>query len=154
MALLTGCVGHYQQPASSAPHATLEGQWGTNNLMSGGSQGYWAYYDARCQDTAETGVLGSLSMSDPAKNRFLIQPDRRVYLTALSSGVIERQSTDQALIHRSCLSRSSFIPEAGATYQMTHSAPESGCALQVIDKQTGKAPSTLVVEPVVEGCGL
>jgi len=37
---------------------------------------------------------------------------------------------------------------------VTHSAPEPGCTLQVIDKQTGEAPSTLVVEPVVEGCGL
>ncbi|WP_224791223.1 hypothetical protein [Pseudomonas fluorescens] len=153
-ALLTGCVGHYQQPASNAPHATLDAKWGKNEFISGGSQAYWAYYDAHCQDTDETGVLGGVSQSEPEKNRFLIQPIRRIYLSALSTGIKERENTDQPLIHRSCLSFSSFVPNAGAIYQVTHSAPKSGCSLEVIDMQTGKAPPTLIVEPIAKGCGL
>jgi len=154
VALLTGCVGHYQQPAPNAPYATLDAKWGKNEFISGGSQAYWAYYDAYCQDTDETGVLGGVSQSEPEKNRFLIQPNRRIYLSALSMGIKERENTDQPLIHRSCLSFSSFIPNAGAIYQVTHSAPKSGCSLEVIDMQTGKAPPTLIVEPIAKGCGL
>jgi len=57
--LTTGCVGFYQQPAPTAPHATLEAIQGTNTLLNGGVQMYWAYYDPGCNDTAETGVLGT-----------------------------------------------------------------------------------------------
>lgn len=153
-ASLLGCVGHYQQPALNEPHATLEAKWGDNNIIDGGFQGYWAYYDAHCQDTSQTGVLGSVSQSDPDKNRFLIQPDRRIFLSGLSSGIKQRNSIAPPIIHRACLSISSFVPRAGVTYQITHLAPESGCTLDVIDVQTGKAPSTLIVEPISKECGL
>jgi len=153
IAWLAGCVGHYQQPASSAPHATLEAKWGTNNLMNGGSQAYWAYHDRRCQDTTETGVLGALSQTEPAKNRFLIKADQRIYLTAASMGIIERKSSGDALIHRSCMNASSFVPEVGVTYQATHSATESACSLAVVDTRTGQAPTSLVVETISKECG-
>ncbi|WP_260415022.1 hypothetical protein [Pseudomonas cichorii] len=67
LALLTGCVGHYQQPAPNAAHATLIAKWSTNALISGGFQAYDAYYDNRCTDTDETGVLGAVSESEPEK---------------------------------------------------------------------------------------
>ncbi len=152
-ALLAGCVGHYQQPSTAAPHATLDARWGNNELMSGGFQGYWAYYNAHCQKTENSGVLGEISQSDAAKNRFLIEPDKRIFLNALSSGIKQRETTDEPLIHKSCISIVSFIPDAGATYQVTHSAPKSGCSLAVIDLKTGKAPTSLIVEPVTKACG-
>lgn len=151
---LTGCVGHYQQPAPDALHATLEAKRGDNNLIDGGAQSYWAFYDAHCQNTGQTGALGTVSPSSPEKNRFLIQANRRIYLNALSSGVIQRESTAQPMIHRSCLSISSFVPETGATYQVTHTAPASGCSMGIINLQTGRSPSTLFVEPVTKDCGL
>lgn len=153
-ALLTGCVGHYQQPAASDAHAVLDARWGENEFMSGGFQGYWAYYDAHCHDTPETGVLGALAASDPTKGRFRVDHGRRIYLSALSSGIRKRENTDPPIIHRSCLNVSSFVPLAGATYQVTHSAPSSGCFLEVIDKRTGKTPPTLLVESVTKECGL
>ncbi|MCD5986511.1 MULTISPECIES: hypothetical protein [Pseudomonas] len=153
-ALLAGCVGHYPQPALTAPHATLDAKWGNNNLMSGGFQAYWAYHDGHCQDTKNTGVLGRVSQSESEKNQFLVEPDRRIYLNALSSGTKQREATDPSLIQRSCMNISSFIPEAGATYQITHSAPKSGCYLEVVDIKTGKAPASLVIEPVTKECGL
>lgn len=151
---LTGCVGHYQQPAADAPRATLEAQKGDNNLIDGGAQSYWAFYDAHCQDTGQTGALGTVSPSSPGKNRFFIQTNRRIYLTALSAGVIERESFAKPMIRRSCLSVSSFVPETGATYQVTHTAPAWGCSVEIINLQTGQAPSTLIVEPVTKECGL
>lgn len=153
-ALLAGCVGHYQQPALTAPHATLDAKWGTNNLMSGGFQAYWAYNDGHCQDTENTGVLGRVSPSEGENNRFLVEPYKRIYLSALSTGTKQREATDPSAIQRSCMNISSFIPEAGATYQITHSAPKSGCWLEVVDVKTGKAPASLVVEPVTKECGL
>jgi hypothetical protein len=66
-AVLTGCVGHYQQPAPNAPQATLQAKWGKNEFMSGGSQ---AYYDPHCQDTAETGVLGVITQAESEKIGF------------------------------------------------------------------------------------
>lgn len=154
MILLSGCVGHYPQPGSNAPHATLEAKGGDNNLIDGGAQGYWAYYDLHCQDTDQTGVLGPVHPNSVGRNTFLIQPDRRIYLTALSSGIKQRESAEQPIIHRSCVSVSSFIPQAGATYDITHRAPKSGCSLEIIDVQTGKSPSTMIVEPVTRECGL
>ncbi|WP_241193275.1 hypothetical protein [Pseudomonas synxantha] len=154
LALLTGCVGHYQQPAPDAAHATLEAKWGSNNLVSGGSQAFYAFYDNNCNDTEETGVLGGISASNPEINRFLIKPERRIYLNALSTGVKIRKTTDESLIHKSCLTIRSFIPHTGATYRITLSTPDSGCSLEVIDVQTGKVPDTLMVEPVSKECGL
>lgn len=154
LALLTGCVGHYQQPAPDAAHATLDAKWGSNNLMSGGTQAYYAFYDNNCNDTEETGVLGAISASKPEKNHFFIKPDRRIYLQALSMGIKNRKTTDETLVHRSCLNISSFIPQAGATYQISQSTPDSGCSLKVIDMQTGKVPDTLMIELITKECGL
>lgn len=151
--LLAGCVGHYQQPSIAAPHATLDVRWGSNDLMSGGFQGYWAYYNAHCQKTENSGVLGEISQSDAARNRFLIEPDKRIFLNALSSGIRQRETAGEPLISKGCMSIVSFIPVAGATYQVTHSAPASGCSLEVIDLKTGKAPSSFIVEPVTKECG-
>lgn len=151
--LLAGCVGHYQQPSTAAPHATLEAKWGSNELMSGGFQGYWAYDNARCQKSENSGVLGSISRSDAASNRFLITPGKRIFLNALSSGTRQRETSDELLVHMSCISIVSFIPEAGASYQITHSAPKSGCSLEVRDLKTGTTPTSLVVEPVTKECG-
>ncbi|AZD47716.1 hypothetical protein SAMN04489802_4244 [Pseudomonas chlororaphis] len=153
LALLTGCVGHYLQPAPEAAHATLNAQWGSNILMSGGTQVYYGFYDNHCHDTQETGVLGAISASQPEKNQFLIKPDRRIYLQAASMGIKNRNG-DEILTHRTCLNISSFIPKNGAMYQVSHSAPKSGCSLEVIDMQTGKAPDSLVVEEVTKECGL
>ena len=150
----SGCVGHYQQPALSAPHATLKMVWGDNPFMSGGSQGYWGYSNGECRDTDHTGVLGALSKSEPEKNRFLIQPDQRIYLQAMSSGIWQRESNQQPLSHFACSSMSSFVPRAGKTYVVTHTAHIPGCSLRVVDQQTGQAPSTLLVEPISKGCGL
>jgi len=152
--LLAGCVGHYQQPSTSAPHATLEAKWGSNELMSAGFQGYWAYENGRCQNSENSGVLGSISKSDAASNRFLIKPGKRIFLNALSSGTRQRETSDELLVHKSCISIVSFIPEAGATYQITHSAPKSGCSLEVLDLKTGTMPTSLIVEPVTKECGL
>jgi hypothetical protein len=154
LALLSGCAGHYQQPAPEAAHATLDAKWGSNNLMSGGTQAYFAFYDSHCNDTEETGVLGVISASKPEKNQFFIKPDRRIYLHAVSMGIKNRKTTDEPIIHRSCMSISSFTPQTGATYQISHSAPDSGCTLEVIDMQTGRTPDTLIVEAVTKECGL
>lgn len=154
LALLAGCVGHYQQPAPDAAHATLDAKWGSNNLMSGGGQAYYAFYDSHCNDTEETGVLGAISASNAEKNQFFIKPDRRIYLHALSVGTKNRKTTDEPIIHRSCMNISSFIPQAGTTYQVTHFAPDSGCSLEVIDMRTGRTPDTLIVEPITKECGL
>jgi hypothetical protein len=150
--LLAGCVGHYQQPSEIAPHATLDARWGDNDLMSGGFQGYWIYNDAHCQKSANSGVLGEISQSDPAKNRFLIEPDKRVFLNALSSGIKQREPGER-LTSKSCINIVSFIPDAGVTYQITHSAPKSGCTLKLVDLKTGKAPASLIIEPVTKECG-
>ncbi|MBX8486797.1 hypothetical protein [Pseudomonas cichorii] len=154
LALLTGCVGHYQQPAPNAAHATLIAKWSTNALISGGFQAYDAYYDNRCTDTDETGVLGAVSESEPEKNRFFIKPDRRIYLIAVSSGTKIHQPTPGSLIGKTCLNVSSFVPKAGATYQMSQSTPEQGCSLKILDMHTGQVPETLVVETVTKECGL
>ncbi|WP_263264154.1 hypothetical protein [Pseudomonas sp. RIT-PI-S] len=154
LVLLAGCVGHYQQPAADAPHATLNAQWGTNNLMNGGGQGYWAFYDSHCVDTEETGVLGAISATNSEKNRFFIKPDRRVYVHALSTGIKIRENNDQPLISKSCLNISSFVPRTGGVYRIKQSAPDWGCSLEVIDMSTGTPPNTLVVEPITKECGL
>lgn len=151
---VAGCVGHYQQPALGEPHATLKLMWGDNRLEGGGSQGYWAYSDADCLDTNQTGVLGALSKSEPERNRYLIQPNGRIYLQAMSSGIRLREDTQQPMVHIACMSISSFVPRAGSTYKVTHTAPMPGCSLQVIDLQTGQAPSTLQVESISKSCGL
>ncbi|WP_259696437.1 hypothetical protein [Pseudomonas brassicacearum] len=153
LALLTGCVGHYQQPTPDAAHATLNAKWGGNNLVSGGTQMYYAFYDSNCNDTEETGVLGTVSASKPENNHFFIKAGRRIYLQALSLGIKNRETNDEPLIHRSCLNISSFIPHVGATYQISQSTPDSGCSLEVIDMQADKVPDTLIIEPVVKGCG-
>lgn len=152
--LITGCVGHYQQPSPTAPHATLNAKWGSTVLMPGGFQGYWAYNDAHCQDTKDTGVLGPISESETGSNRFLLQPDKRIYLTAMSSSNKKRETADEPLIHRACMNISSFIPEAGATYQVTHSTLKSGCSLELLDVKTGKTPASLIVESITKECGL
>jgi hypothetical protein len=151
---LSGCVGHYQQPAPAAAHATLDAKWGNNNLMNGGVQAYYAFYDSHCLDTEETGVLGAISASKPEVNQFFVKPNRRIYLHAFSSGIVNRKTTDEPVFSRSCLSIGSFIPQAGTTYQISHSAPDSGCSLKVIDNKTGIAPDTYIVEPVTKECGL
>lgn len=152
--LLIGCVGHYQQPSVAAPHATLDAKWGSNELISEGFQGYWAYYNANCLKAENGGVLGGISKSDAAKNRFLIEPNKRIYLQALSSGGIQREAADEPQLLMGCVNISSFIPEAGATYQVTHSAQKSSCSLEVLDMKTGQSPSSLIVETVTKECGL
>lgn len=151
-ALLTGCVGHYQQPKLSEPHAEIEATWGKTDFLYDGFQGYWAYHDGRCQDTSETGVLGAISETEPEKNRFVIQPEKRIYLNALTTGT--KRDVDQRWVHISCLNISSFIPRAGATYQVTQSFYKDICSLQVTELRTGKQPASLIVEPVRKECGL
>jgi hypothetical protein len=144
-ALIAGC-NYFRQPGPDEPHATIVAKPGPNEFMSGGSQIYMTYFDAKCQNTGETGVLGNLSYSNPDKNRFTTPAGKRVYLYALSQGIRERESADQPITARSCWSISSFIPVVGATYQATHSAPRYGCALELIDQKTGIAPPSLIVE--------
>ncbi|KTC03862.1 hypothetical protein AO388_14245 [Pseudomonas sp. ICMP 10191] len=154
LAFLTGCVGHYQQAKLTEPHATIEAGWGKTDFLHEGFQGYWAYYDAHCQDTDETGALGGVSQTDPEKNRFLIKPEKRIYLNSLIVGVKRLEDRNRTWVQISCLNVSSFIPKEGATYKVTPSAFEGECSLAVIDRQTGKPPASLMVEPVRKECGL
>lgn len=150
--LLVGCVGHYAQPAAGQPHATLDAVRGDNDLMSGGTQGYYAFYDLHCNDTEETGVLGEASSAQGT--HFFVKPNRRIYINAFSMGIKVRKNTNEAIIFKACASAASFIPMEGVTYRMRHSGDGSHCALEVVDTRTGEGPDTLVVEPVTKECGL
>jgi hypothetical protein len=145
--LATGCVGFYQQPAPTAPHATLEAIPGTNTLLNGGVQMYWAYYDPGCNDTAETGVLGT--RKGEVSERFLLIPDRRIYVNVMSSGGANKEGENY---FRSCANVASFIPAVGATYQIIQAVPVSGCVVEITDKNTGRAPESFRREAVVGGC--
>jgi hypothetical protein len=145
--LATGCVGFYQQPAPTAPHATLEAIPGTNTLLNGGVQMYWAYYDPGCNDTAETGVLGT--RKGEVSERFLLIPDRRIYVNVMSSGGANKEGENY---FRSCANVASFIPAVGATYQIIQAVPVSGCVVEITDKSTGRAPESFRREAVVGGC--
>lgn len=151
-ALLTGCVGHYQQLKPSEPHATIEATLGGTDFLHDELQAYWAYHDGRCQDTSETGVLGAISKNEPKKNRFFIRTEKRIYLNALTTGI--KRDAEQRWVHISCLNISSFVPRVGATYQVTQSFHGELCSLQVEDLQTGKQPASIIVEPVSKECGL
>jgi hypothetical protein len=145
--LSAGCVGFYQQPAATAPHATLEAIQGPNTLLNGGVQMYWAYYDPGCNDTAETGVLGT--RKGEVSERFLLIPDRRIYVNVMSSGGANKEGANAL---RSCANLVSFIPAVGATYQVIQSVPVSGCVVDVTDKSTGGSPDSFRREAVIGGC--
>ncbi|NWC94072.1 hypothetical protein HX855_05940 [Pseudomonas sp. IPO3778] len=145
--LTTGCVGFYQQPAPTAPHATLEAIQGANTLLNGGVQMYWAYYDPGCNDTAETGVLGT--RKGEASERFLLIPDRRIYVNVMSGGAANKEGANYP---RYCANVASFVPAVGATYQIVQAVPVIGCVVEITDKSTGRAPESFRKEAVVGGC--
>lgn len=145
--LTAGCVGFYQQPAAQAPHATLDAVGGPSMMTDGGVQMYWAYYDVGCNDTAQTGVLGT--RKGAARERFLLIPERRVYLNVMSSGGATKAG---ATVLRHCANVASFIPVAGVTYQVSQDVPETGCRVEILDQRTGRPPESFRAETVQGQC--
>ncbi|BAP43802.1 putative uncharacterized protein [Pseudomonas sp. StFLB209] len=132
-ALLTGCVGHYPQPDIHAPHAVLEAEEGDSQLLFSRFEAYWAFYDVGCTDTEETGVLGQ--RKEGAGARFLLKPDRRIFINVLGSGGLRK--TD-GYYSQYCANVGSFIPAAGITYRVSQQLRAGDCAISIIDTRTGK----------------
>ncbi len=149
---LVGCVAHFQQPASGAPHADLTFAMTPNAYVSS-TLTVSAFDNESCRGTPGSGLVTTLSRKSGAKEQTSTVPlplGQRLYLQLSTTGSRPSPGDPNQLDISRCTTLSSFVPEAGHTYEALHGL--TGCSLALIDAETRAPPPSYKDHHVDRDC--
>lgn len=151
--LLSGCVGVYQQPSTSQPHAVLISEFAGNDLIQGGAQFFYAYDNENCQANYGAAVA---ALKDTERSKTTRIPSNNIiYIQAATSGITEKLyacSTGFCLQAGKCTSLISFTPQQGETYIIKHNYKNEACSISLISKITNEIPKSIKTHSIKNSC--
>lgn len=142
--VLSGCAGPYQHPIEG-PRATIETKWTRAELVFGGQQAFTLLGDQVCG--SRLGNIGSFGWNSAEPKQYVVRAGSPIFLRASTGGVGAEGTI-------SCMNVISFVPESGATYELTHELSKGKCQAVVKDRKSGTSPAALQSHPVDRSCRL
>jgi hypothetical protein len=141
----------YPTPLEGTPTANITIAKSPNLSLGGDSVGFYAFDNEVCEDTDGSGGLGGLMWTTPNSMSTQVAADRRLVVRALTARVL---GTGGGSSITNCTNLIALTPEQGRTYTLRHMLfpAQETCVVDVIDGETGKAPSSLERLPLVESC--
>lgn len=156
--LVWGCASTYRGVDNKIPSAELTFVKGyTGQAFNRAAKQHYVFdNDLRCTNPRQVAVFMAIT-ADRRTTRF--QAGERIVVLARTNylesrpGFSPEPGIDIDLYSQDCENMTSFVPEAGRSYEVLQRASVGRCDLTVIDKATGAPPPSIeAVEPV--GCEL
>lgn len=124
-ALLGGCAATYQAPQGAAT-ATVVVKRGESPSTLSHTLHSRIYSDEACKQGL--GTLGSVGALSPDAKSTPVAAGTRVFVRTYSAGSHFGSNTN-----RRCVNLVSFVPQAGATYELTQDFNDAGCRIHGAD---------------------
>lgn len=152
LAILSGCVSNFVEPAADAPSAQLITKEADLSATFGAPKGQFfdAFTDENCSKADGTGRITAYGRYNAGGDKtFRIPTGKRFFIRAT---FVEHTGSATTIYSNYCTNLVSFIPEVGHKYLVYQTPRQQNCSMSLADAESGGTPATFHSEPVSLGC--